>query len=58
VSAAFNAGDTTVVHGIDRVTQDHLCGVVPGVGTDALQPAMEITCPLCRLVIERWVVLP
>ncbi len=48
----------TVVHGIDRVTQDHLCGQVPGVGTDALAPAMEITCPLCRLVIERWVVLP
>ncbi|WP_224279103.1 hypothetical protein [Nocardioides lacusdianchii] len=48
----------SVVHGIDRVTGDHLCGQVAGVGTDALEPGMEISCPLCRLVIERWVVLP
>lgn len=42
-----------VVHGIDRRSQEHLCGVGPGLGTDSREPAMEITCPLCRLVLER-----
>lgn len=36
-----------LVHGIDRYSQDHLCGQVEGVGTDSRQPAMPITCPLC-----------
>lgn len=51
--AARDDGTVPVVHGIDRVTQDHLCGQVAGVGTDAREPAMEITCPLCRLAMER-----
>lgn len=42
-----------IVHGIDRYTQEHLCGEIAGLGTDAINPAMEITCPLCRLVLER-----
>lgn len=41
-----------VVHGIDRRTQEHLCGVGPGFGTDAREPAMPITCPLCQLVLQ------
>lgn len=42
----------TVVHGIDRTTQNHLCGQVEGIGTDAIEPFLEITCPLCRLAME------
>jgi hypothetical protein len=42
----------TIVHAIDRRTQDHLCGQVAGLGTDARKPAMEITCPLCRFAME------
>jgi len=37
-----------IVHGIDRHTQDHLCGEPSGLGTDALAPSMPITCPPCR----------
>ena len=37
-----------LVHGIDRHTQDHLCGALAGIGTDALAPSMPITCPQCR----------
>lgn len=40
-----------IVHGIDRRTEEHLCGEVSGLGTDAAEPAMSITCPLCRLVL-------
>jgi hypothetical protein len=36
------------VHGIDRRTQEHLCGTPSGTGTDALAPAMPITCLMCR----------
>jgi hypothetical protein len=36
------------VHGIDRRTQDHLCGAPNGIGTDALAPAMPITCQPCH----------
>ncbi|NYD39921.1 hypothetical protein BJZ21_004036 [Nocardioides panaciterrulae] len=36
-----------VVHGIDRRTQEHLCGALAGLGTDALAPGMKITCPAC-----------
>lgn len=46
-------GPVRIVHGIDRRTQEHLCSEVAGMGTDAINPAMEITCPLCRLVLER-----
>jgi len=41
------------VHGIDRRTQEHLCGESSGLGTDSREPAMEITCPLCLFVIEQ-----
>lgn len=41
------------VHGIDRRTQEHLCGEPSGLGTDSRQPSMEITCPLCVLVVEQ-----
>ena len=36
-----------VVHGIDRRSQEHLCGTPWGLGTDAIAPAMPITCPGC-----------
>ena len=35
------------VHGIDRHTQEHLCGTPAGLGTDAIAPAMAITCGGC-----------
>lgn len=46
-----DAEKDALVHGIDRHTQEHLCGAASGLGTDALAPAMPITCPTCR---EAW----
>lgn len=43
-----SAENDAPVHGIDRHTQDHLCGTPSGLGTDALAPAMPITCSACR----------
>lgn len=36
-----------VVHGIDRHTDDHLCGEPSGYGTDAWEPSTPITCEAC-----------
>jgi hypothetical protein len=36
-----------LVHGIHRQTQEHLCGTPDGIGTDALEPGIGITCPVC-----------
>lgn len=43
-----------IVHGIDRRSQEHLCGIRAGLGTDARQPSMAITCVVCidRLCIH------
>jgi hypothetical protein len=46
--AEHTAEKDAPVHAIDRRTQDHLCGEPGGWGTDALAPAMSITCAPCR----------
>ncbi len=38
------------VHGIDRRTQGHLCGVTAGIGTDAWSGGMVITCQTCLAI--------
>lgn len=42
-----------LVHGIDRVTDDHLCGAGSGIGTDARNPGMRLSCPGCLLLLGR-----